>query len=149
MINNTVFHKISTLGFIGFLPKAPGVWATAAGFLFILLLRPHDLLLLFLLVLLLIVGVKSSEASDKLLGKESGHIVIDQFCGYIVSVLFVPKVFTALVAAFILFRVFLFFKPAPVREMEETYSGGMGIMLDDVVAGIIANLCLQFWIFIF
>lgn len=145
----SIQHKISTLGFIGFLPYAPGTFASIASFLLILLLRPGDLFLLFLLVPLLYVGIVTSTASEKLFGKDSSHIVIDEFCGYLISVLFVPKLFGYLVAALILFRIFDIFKLPPVREVEETFGGGIGIMLDDVAAGIITNLCIQFWIFVF
>jgi phosphatidylglycerophosphatase A len=141
---NEIQHKIATLGFIGFLPHAPGTFGTAVCFLFMLVLQPDDMVLILILVPLFFVGVYASGISEKLLGKDSGHIVIDEFYGYLVSVLFIPKSAGYLIAAFILFRIFDIFKPPPIREMEETFSGGFGIMIDDVLAGVYTNLCLQF-----
>jgi phosphatidylglycerophosphatase A len=141
---NEIQHKVATLGFVGFLPHAPGTFGTAVCFLFMLVLQPDDMLLILILVPLFFIGVSASGISEKLLGKDSGHIVIDEFYGYLVSVLFIPKSAGYLIAAFILFRIFDIFKPPPIREMEETFSSGFGIMIDDVLAGVYTNLCLQF-----
>ena len=141
---NEIQHKIATLGFVGFLPHAPGTFGTAVSFLFMLILQPNDMVLILILVPLFFIGMYASNISEKLLGKDSGHIVIDEFYGYLVSVLFIPKSAGYLIAAFILFRVFDIFKPSPIREMEETCTGGFGIMIDDVLAGVYTNLCLQF-----
>ena len=141
---NEIQHKIATLGFIGFLPHAPGTFGTAVCFIFMIILQPNDIVLLFLLVPLFLIGMYASNISEKLLGKDSGHIVIDEFYGYLVSVLFIPKSAGYLIAAFILFRIFDIFKPSPIREMEKKYTGGFGIMIDDVLAGVYTNFCLQF-----
>lgn len=146
---NKIQHKIATLGFIGFMPYAPGTFGTAAGCLFMLLFKPNDVLLLFILVPLFILGISVSGSSERILGKDSGHIVIDEFCGYLISVLFIPGTAGYLIAAFILFRIFDIFKPSPVKEMEDIFSGGLGIMMDDLMAGIYANLCIQLWIYLF
>jgi phosphatidylglycerophosphatase A len=142
---NKIQNKIATLGFVGFLPHAPGTFGTAVSFVTVFMLRPNDTVLLFLLLPLFFIGMFASSIAEKLLGKDSGHIVIDEFYGYLVSVLFIPKSAGYLIAAFILFRIFDIFKPTPIREMEETFSGGFGIMIDDVLAGVYANLCLQAW----
>ena len=136
---------IATLGFIGYAPYAPGTFGSAAGFLAAVLLRPGDVFLLTVFIPLLIIGTWSSHIAETTLGKDSGHIVIDELCGYLVSVLFIPKSAGHLLAAFILFRVFDIFKPPPIRKIEKLVPGGAGIMLDDVLAGIYANLCIQIW----
>ena len=138
-------HKIATLGFIGFLPYAPGTFGTAVSFLFVLLLRPGEFFLLPVIIAMFVLGTYVSTSTEKLLGKDSGHIVIDELCGYIVSVLFVPKTIGYLVAAFILFRIFDIVKPPPIRRIEKEVPGGLGIMLDDLAAGIYANICLHIW----
>jgi len=145
---NTIQHKIATLGFIGFVPHAQGTFGTAVSFLFVLLLKPDDPLLIFITALSLTIGVITSNTAEKLLGKDSGHIIIDEFCGYMITVLFVPKTAGYLFAAFVLFRIFDIVKPPPIKEIEKTFSGGLGIVLDDVMAGIYANLCIQIWIYI-
>jgi phosphatidylglycerophosphatase A len=60
----------------------------------------------------------------------------------------VPKTIGYLFAAFVLFRLFDIFKPPPVRNIEKAVKGGAGIMLDDVMAGILANICIQLWIYL-
>jgi phosphatidylglycerophosphatase A len=136
---------IATLGFIGYLPYAPGTFGSAAGFLFMVLLKPGDIQLLISFLLLFFIGVWSSHGAEKFLGKDSGHIVIDEFCGYLISVLFIPQSTGYLFAAFLLFRAFDILKPPPIRKIEGVVPGGAGVMLDDVLAGIYANVCLQTW----
>jgi len=142
---NHVYHIIATLGFTGYIPYAPGTVATAIGFFIILLIRPSDAVLLLLAVPVIIAGTVSAHQSEKVLGKDSGHIVIDEFCGYLVSVILVPKSSGYLIAAFILFRLFDIYKPSPIHRIESTISGGAGIMLDDLLAGVFTNICLQVW----
>jgi len=142
---NHVYHIISTIGFIGYIPFAPGTFGTAIGLLAILLTRPGDAGLLILSIPVIIAGTVSAHHIEKVLGKDSGHIVIDEFCGYLVSVMFIPKSTGYLIAAFILFRLFDIFKPPPVNWIERKMSGGAGVMLDDLMAGVYANICLQLW----
>ncbi|RJQ56514.1 MAG: phosphatidylglycerophosphatase A [Nitrospiraceae bacterium] len=140
-----LFKYIATLGFIGYLPYAPGSFGSAAGFLVILFLKPEDSGLLITSLFVFALGWYASHKAEKSLGKDSGHIVIDELCGYFISVLFVPKSTGYLLAAFLLFRLFDILKPPPVRNVERAVSGGAGVMLDDVMAGIYANICLQGW----
>ena len=142
---NQVYHIIATLGFAGYIPYAPGTFGTAIGFFAILLIRPGDAVLLLLSIPIIIAGTVSAHHIEKVLGKDSGHIVIDEFCGYLVSVMFIPKSTGYLVAAFILFRLFDIFKPPPIKQIEIKVSGGAGVMLDDLLAGVYANICLQLW----
>jgi phosphatidylglycerophosphatase A len=142
---NRIFHIIATVGFAGYFPFAPGTVGTAVCALFIFLLRPSDISLFILIIPLLIVGVLASHSMEKVLGKDSGHIVIDEFCGYLLSVVFLPRSTGYLVAAFFLFRFFDILKPPPVRNAENYFTGGLGVMLDDVLAGIYTNICLQVW----
>lgn len=136
---------IATLGFIGYSPVAPGTLGSAAGFLVVLLLRPGHAALLILSVFTFLIGWYASHQAEKLLGKDSGHIVIDEVCGYFVSVLFIPTSTAYLIAALVLFRVFDILKPPPVRNIERAVPGGAGVMIDDVAAGVCANVCLQLW----
>ncbi|MGE5238696.1 MAG: phosphatidylglycerophosphatase A, partial [Chloroflexota bacterium] len=67
--------------------------------------------------------------------------------GYLVSVSFLPLTPGYLVSAFFLFRLFDILKPFPVGVIERRITGGLGIMLDDIAAGLITNLLLQIWRF--
>ncbi len=130
------------------MPKAPGTFGSLAGFLFVTLLSLSDIKLMVFILLLFSLGTWTSDEAERSLGKDSGHIVIDEFCGYLVSVLFLPKTIGYLFAAFVLFRLFDIFKPPPIRWIERTVPGGAGIMLDDVMAGIYSNACIQLWLYL-
>ena len=100
--------------------------------------------MIFLPVFLL--GLLTSHNAERLMGRDSRHIVIDEFCGYLMSVLFIPKSIIYLLAAFVLFRFFDILKPPPIKKVEKSISGGAGIMLDDLIAAFYANVCIQLWI---
>ena len=145
-LDNRILQKIATLGFIGFFPIAPGTAGSAVSFLIVFLLKPADSVLIILLFILIPVGILASNGAERLLGKDSGHIIIDEFCGYLVSILFIPRSAGYLLAAFFIFRFFDIVKPPPIGKLEEVVPGGTGIMLDDLLAGIYTNIFLQIWL---
>ncbi len=150
MSARTLLTKIATLSVIGYLPVAPGTWGSAAGVLFVVLTRPSSPVLTAIIVVMAVTGVFTADAAEKEIGEaDSGHIVIDEFVGYVVSVAFVPQTLGYLAAAFLLFRFFDILKPFPIGMVEKKLSGGLGVMADDIVAGLFANLVLQLWKMIF
>lgn len=148
-MSTRISHAIATLGFLGYAPAAPGTFGSAAAFLCVFFIAPGDLGLALFFSLTMGVGVLASHEAEKLLGRDSRHIVIDEFCGSLLSLLFLPRTPGFILAAFVLFRAFDIVKPPPVRTIERKVPGGAGIMLDDVAAGVCANLCLQVWRFLF
>ena len=143
------FKYIATLGFIGYIPFAPGTFGSlVACFLFILIRPPvflHCTILLFLIPL----GIISSHYAEILLkDKDSRHIVIDEFCGYFIAVLFLPFNAFYIIGAFFLFRFFDILKPFPIKKAEHLFRGGMGIMADDILAALFTNVILQIVAFI-
>ena len=70
-------------------------------------------------------------------------IVIDEVAGMLIACFLIPSGWVFIAAAFFLFRLFDIWKPFPARWFEERFSGGAGIMLDDVIAGFYANLVIQ------
>jgi phosphatidylglycerophosphatase A len=139
-----LLKNIATLGFIGYLPFAPGTFGSMVALIFFLLLRPSTPVHIIILVLIIPVGIISSHHAEKFLNeKDSRHIVIDEFCGYLISVLFVPSGTGYALAAFFLFRFFDILKPFPVRKIGIVLSGGKGIMADDIAAALYTNLILQ------
>jgi phosphatidylglycerophosphatase A len=146
MISDGLLKQIATLGVIGYLPSAPGTFGSLAAFSFYLLLKPTTLTLFLIAVFLVPLGVMSSHRAEKLLGeKDSRHIVIDEFCGYFFSVLFLPYSVGYGLAAFFLFRGFDILKPFPIRRIENCLKGGAGIMADDIAAALYSNIILQLW----
>lgn len=142
-----ILKKIATLGFIGYLPFAPGTFGSLAAMAFFILLRPSFIVHVFILLAITVVGIIASHLAERLLNeKDSGHIVIDEFAGYTLSILSLPPAVSYFVAAFILFRFFDILKPPPIRWIERILPGGGGIMADDLMAGIYANAVLQIWI---
>jgi phosphatidylglycerophosphatase A len=147
-LSGNLQHAVATVGFTGYFPFAPGSFCSAIACLLVMVFNPSDLSLFLLILLLFLIGTISAHNTEKILGKDSGHIVIDEFFGYLISVLFVPRTTGYLFAALILFRVFDILKPPPIGTIEKRVPGGAGIMLDDLMAGIYANVCLQVWRFL-
>ncbi|MEW6002096.1 MAG: phosphatidylglycerophosphatase A [Nitrospirota bacterium] len=143
---DVLFKNIATLGLIGYLPFAPGTFGSLISFAFFTLLKPSPLFHLILLFLLIPLGAVSSHHAERLLNeKDSKHIVIDEFCGYLLSVIFIPFSIAYALTAFFLFRFFDILKPFPVRKVGSILSGGKGIMADDIMAALYTNLILQIW----
>jgi len=142
-----LLKNIATLGFIGYLPIAPGTFGTFAALLFFAFLKPSIPVHISLIILVTALGVIASSMAEKMLNeKDSSHIVIDEFAGYALSVLLLPHTLSSLVVSFLLFRFFDILKPLPIRWMERTIPGGFGIMADDLVAGVYTNIVMHAWI---
>ncbi len=140
----------SSVLFIGYIPFASGTFATAFTVLPYLLLRGNMPLYLSVTVFLFFAGVLASTEAEKLLGEKDPHkVVIDELVGFLVTMAFVPSGTPYIIAGFLLFRLFDIWKPWPIRGLQ-ALPGGWGIMIDDVLAGVYANVLLQiaayFWI---
>ncbi len=134
---------IATVFFAGYIPFGPGTFGTLAGLLFIWFAKPSVSCQIIALAASLITGVWASGVAEKAFGeKDCKRIVVDEFAGYLCSIIFLPLTPAYMIAAFFLFRFFDILKPPPIRMLERI-SGGAGIMLDDVAAGIITNVLLQ------
>ncbi|MBF0506675.1 MAG: phosphatidylglycerophosphatase A [Nitrospirae bacterium] len=136
---------IATVFFIGYIPFASGTFGSLAALLFVLFLKPGRLLHGVLVAAVFVIGTASAHAAEGVFGHDSGRIVIDEFSGFLISVFWLPFTAGYLAVAFFLFRFFDILKPPPVRNIERAVSGGLGVMLDDAVAGLMANLFLQLW----
>jgi phosphatidylglycerophosphatase A len=145
----SLLKNIATLGFVGYMPVAPGTWGSVAGLIFAELLD-LSLPVYFLVILFgLMIGIVAADAAEEAIGEQdSGHIVVDEFIGYLVSAYAVPRTHWHLIAAFLLFRFFDILKPFPISRLEKRLSGGLGIMADDILAGIFANIIIKAWIWI-
>jgi phosphatidylglycerophosphatase A len=143
---NRILKNIATLGFVGYLPVAPGTWGSLVAAVFAAFLNPSLSAQAALIVIGFVIGTISSAVAERLIGQtDSGHIVIDEFIGFFVSVFYLPQTYGYLIAAFFLFRFFDILKPFPIRQAERSLKGGFGIMTDDVLAGIYTNAILQIW----
>lgn len=143
---NKILKNIATLGFVGYLPVAPGTWGSLVAAVFAAFLEPSLKAQAVLIVVGFVVGTISSTAAERVIGQtDSGHIVIDEFIGFLVSIVYLPQTYGYIIAAFFLFRFFDILKPFPIRQAERSLKGGFGIMTDDLLAGIYTNALLQIW----
>jgi phosphatidylglycerophosphatase A len=135
----------ASFGYVGFAPVAPGTVGSAAAIPLFLLLRRAGSPWLEIAVcgVLVVAGAWSARLAERALGVEDpGPVVIDEVLGMLVSLLFLPGTWPVIVAAFIAFRVFDVVKPWPAGRLEDV-PGGWGVMADDVMAGVYANLTIQ------
>lgn len=122
----------------GLSPWAPGTMGTLVAVPLALLLKSLDPAW-FWGILLLSFGlgtVLCGHVSKQLGVHDHGGIVWDEIVGYSLAVALVPAQWHWWLAAFILFRFFDIFKPWPIRQLDNKVSGGFGIMIDDIVAGV-------------
>ncbi len=136
---------IATGSFVGYIPFAPGTFGTALGLFFCYLLSLIDLSVSFFLVLLFILfSIWIAHRAEKILKKkDAGCIVIDEIAGIMVALLGLQFHLWSVLAGFIIFRFFDIIKPFPIRTIEKRFSGGVGIVVDDVAAGLFSHLVLR------
>lgn len=129
----------------GYLPKAPGTWGSAVGVLLWLpLSRLETMPYLAVVAGLFVLGVFGAGAAEKIVDRpDPSIVVIDEIVGQLIALCFVPPHPAAPVVGFLLFRFFDILKPFPVGWIDRHLHGGLGIMLDDVLAGLYALLTLH------
>jgi len=98
---------------------------------------------LFALVVVTVVAIWASDRTQELLGRtDPSEVVIDEVAGFLVTMLLLPTSWVNMGLGFVLFRFFDIAKPWPVRQAERL-KGGFGIVVDDLLAGVYAHLCLR------
>lgn len=140
---------ISTLFGTGYFPKMPGTAGTLIAALVYLLLPvklfssiENNVIFLICVLILSLIAVFFISKAEKKLGHDSNKIVLDEFMGYFIAVVFLPKTVLIAIFAFILFRFFDIFKPEPVNVLQKL-PAGWGVMADDLMAGVYTNISLQ------
>jgi len=129
----------------GLVPWAPGTAgsAVALGLFWVTTRLGASWLPAVVFVVLVLAGFWSAASAARRLGqKDPGAIVIDEFAGQFLALLALPTSWQVLAAGFVFFRLFDILKPPPARRLE-ALPGATGIMADDLVAGLYANLLLQ------
>lgn len=144
---DTFATALATLGPVGHFPKAPGTWGSltaviAAPWLFLSMPLWWRILVL---AAILAVGTWACDRAEKVYAKKDpGCVVVDELFGQWLTLLFFPGLSVwYLGLGFVLFRVFDIFKPWPVKWAETAFPGGLGVMVDDGVAGLYALACLH------
>lgn len=134
----------------GFAPFASGTWGSLVGLVFYLLFKnfPPSLYSVTLLGIFAI-SIWSSEIAEQHFNKKDpGEIVVDEIIGQLVSLAFLPFSWKITLLGFLLFRVMDIFKPFPACWFQDHLKGGWGVVMDDVMAGIYANLLLRALVFL-
>jgi len=129
----------------GAAPVAPGTFGTLAAIPLYLLLEPLALwTYLAVTTLLFLVGIGLCDTTARDFGvHDHGGIVWDEIVGYLVTMIAAPPGWIWVVVGFFLFRFFDILKPWPIRRLDRGVGGGLGIMVDDLLAGVYAALALN------
>jgi len=141
----SVAIALATFGYVGYFPIAPGTAGSLAALVLFGAVRLAGMPALELGVILavFVVGTWAAGITERALGqKDPGPIVIDEVLGMLIALALVPASAATVVVGFLLFRVFDVVKPYPAGRLEDV-RGGLGVMLDDAVAGAYAHLALS------
>ena len=136
---------IATAGYCGYFPIAPGTVGSGAGLVVYLLVwwAQSPPLEVALIALTFAAGTWAATHAERFFGGiDPGPVVIDEVLGMLVTLAFIPVGWSAALTGFVLFRVFDVIKPYPANRLEK-FHGGFGIMADDAMAGVYANLALR------
>ena len=132
-----IWRFVATFFYLGKLPFAPGSWGSLGALLLWLLLPVTLAGHLSVIIILFVLGVYSSSRMAKYLdAHDPSEVVIDEVVGMGISLFMLPHNFLLYLFSFILFRVFDILKPSFIYRIQNL-SGGWGIMLDDVLAGLL------------
>ncbi len=129
----------------GYAPIASGTFGTMVAIpLFILLSRWGTPGVLAGLLFTAVLGIPAADHMERSLGaSDPGKVVIDEIAGYLLAMAGSPVTAGHIIAGFFLFRFFDIVKPPPVRQAERYLRGGLGVVADDLLAGVYAWICLR------
>jgi phosphatidylglycerophosphatase A len=136
---------LATAGYTGYFPIAPGTVGSAVGLaLYVPISRLQSPVFeLSVIVVLFAAGVWAGTTAERYFGGiDPGPIVLDEVVGMFITLAFIPVGWTGALAGFFLFRLFDVIKPFPAARLEKLH-GGLGVMADDAMAAIYANLALR------
>ncbi|HLF17346.1 MAG TPA: phosphatidylglycerophosphatase A [Candidatus Omnitrophota bacterium] len=142
-MSDKLIKLIATFFYVGSVPYAPGTVASAVGVLIYLILQPVFPLYLLVLVGLVLLGLIISEPAEGVLKRrDPPEVVIDEVAGMLLACFLLPPQPSVLIGAFVLFRLFDITKIYPIKRLENL-KGSLGIMADDLMAGIYTNIIMH------
>ncbi len=142
---NKIINLLATVFYLGYSPIAPGSLGTLMGLIiYVLFIKPENAIFywIFLLVFTVFSIVICDKAETISKQKDPHHIILDEVCGFLFCMFLLPKRLLLIIIGFILFRVFDIVKNPPVNKIEKI-QGGIGIVLDDIYAGLVTNVILH------
>jgi phosphatidylglycerophosphatase A len=141
---------VATVAYCGYFPIAPGTVGSAAGLVFYALVwwTGSPVVEVGLIGALFAIGVWAGTIAERYFGGiDPGPIVIDEVVGMLITLAFIPVGWTGALVGFVLFRIFDVIKPYPAGRFELLH-GGLGVMADDAMAAVYANLSLRLLIWL-
>lgn len=132
----------------GLAPKAPGTFGTMGAVLFFLPLAPmavaHPILYLVMVTGFTMVAVWAADGAEAHYRRHDvGNIVCDEFIGFLITMTMIPANWRTVLVAFVVFRFLDIVKIPPAKQIDRGWPGGWGVVLDDVVSGVYANVVMQ------
>jgi phosphatidylglycerophosphatase A len=138
-----IVKLISSFFFVGYLPLVPGTFGSLAGLAIFFFVKGSTFDLIFVTFIVTVLGFLASQEAEKVFNKKDDRrIVIDEVSGMLISLLFLPPDPAIILFAFFIFRALDTLKPYPANGLQKL-KGGLGVMSDDIVAGIYTNITLQ------
>ena len=142
-ILNFIIKTLSTFFYVGYLPFMPGTFASIAAVFLFYFVKDNNFLYILLTLTLIALGFLLAGRAEKIFNKkDAGCIVIDEVSGMLLSLIFIPYDIKLVIIAFILFRILDTLKPYHLDRLKNL-TGSIGIMSDDIVAGLYTNIILQ------
>jgi phosphatidylglycerophosphatase A len=130
---------------LGLIPFAPGTWGTVGAIPLVWLFTmagPYGYM--FLTLMLCFAAVFASEVYERRVAShDNSEIVIDEVVGFLVTMTWLPLTWQSVVLGFVLFRLLDIFKPLFIGTLDRKIKGGLGVVTDDLAAGLVANIILQ------
>ncbi len=129
----------------GLIPFAPGTWGSILAIPFAAgAYSPGFLSSCVSLALMLFISIPVSSRAAKIINSEDpSSVVIDEAAGIFITLFLIPLSWISVITGFVLFRIFDILKPFPIGLIDKNFRGGTGIVLDDVMAGVYANVCVR------
>ena len=137
------YEMIASVFYIGYLPVAPGTLGSLVGLIVYYFVKDNPITMGVAILIVTALGFLTAGRAEKIFGgKDPDEIVIDELSGMLISLYLLPSSMGYVVSGFILFRFFDIVKPKPIQSFEKL-KGSLGIMSDDLIAGLYANMALQ------
>ena len=140
---------VATVFGVGYAPIAPGTFGSAAGLLLWWLLPASATVQAAAIAAIFVAGSWGGNVAERHFGRtDPGQVVIDEVMGMLITLFLNPVGWTGALVGFLLFRVFDVIKPYPANRLEQLH-GGIGVMADDAMAAVYANLVLRaalYWV---
>jgi phosphatidylglycerophosphatase A len=141
---NHIIKTISTFFYLGYLPFIPGTFASIVGIFLFYLIKDSIFIYILSILLLVVLGLLVAGEAEKIFNqKDAKCIVIDEVLGMLLGLIFIPYDIRLVIIAFVLFRILDALKPYPADKLQNL-TGSIGIMGDDIIAGLYTNIILQF-----